>query len=99
VTRLTVTASCSMDLTFFPMDRQICSLEIESCKYTHFSPYARLDYGCIHHTTNSVASFLVSVTMTGEAGFLHFWGRPACQSDLPSGAVAVFIVNVHLVFL
>ena len=23
---------CRMDLTFFPMDSQICSLEIESCK-------------------------------------------------------------------
>ena len=33
--RLTVTASCSMDLTYFPMDWQICSLEIESCKYIY----------------------------------------------------------------
>ncbi|CAD5112237.1 DgyrCDS1466 [Dimorphilus gyrociliatus] len=31
--RLTVTAMCNMDLTFFPMDSQICSLEIESFGY------------------------------------------------------------------
>ena len=30
--RLTVTAMCNMDLTFFPMDTQVCTIEIESCK-------------------------------------------------------------------
>jgi len=24
---------CPMDLTYFPMDTQICSLEIESCEF------------------------------------------------------------------
>lgn len=28
--RLTITASCPMNLQFFPMDRQLCSIEIES---------------------------------------------------------------------
>ncbi|XP_064637791.1 gamma-aminobutyric acid receptor subunit beta-like isoform X2 [Lineus longissimus] len=32
--RLTVTAGCPMDLTYFPMDSQKCSLEIESFGYT-----------------------------------------------------------------
>ncbi|CAG0905099.1 unnamed protein product, partial [Darwinula stevensoni] len=30
--RLTITAGCPMDLRFFPMDRQLCSIEIESCE-------------------------------------------------------------------
>ncbi|OXA45738.1 gamma-aminobutyric acid receptor subunit beta isoform X1 [Folsomia candida] len=32
--RLTVTASCPMDLRYFPMDRQLCTIEIESFGYT-----------------------------------------------------------------
>ncbi|KAG8201338.1 hypothetical protein JTE90_016815 [Oedothorax gibbosus] len=30
--RLTVTNGCPMDLRYFPMDRQECTVEIESCK-------------------------------------------------------------------
>jgi hypothetical protein len=33
VRRLTITASCPMNLQYFPMDRQLCNIEIESCKY------------------------------------------------------------------
>lgn len=31
--RLTITASCPMNLEYFPMDRQLCQIEIESCEY------------------------------------------------------------------
>lgn len=31
--RLTVTASCPMELQYFPMDRQKCTIEVESCEY------------------------------------------------------------------
>ena len=31
--RITVIASCAMDLAYFPMDKQRCHLVIESCKY------------------------------------------------------------------
>lgn len=30
--RLTVTSSCPMNLQYFPMDSQLCTIEIESCK-------------------------------------------------------------------
>ena len=32
-TRLTVTSSCPMNLQYFPMDRQMCTIEVESCKF------------------------------------------------------------------
>uniref|UniRef100_T1JKU9 GABA receptor n=1 Tax=Strigamia maritima TaxID=126957 RepID=T1JKU9_STRMM len=32
--RLTVTAACPMNLQYFPMDRQLCTIEIESFGYT-----------------------------------------------------------------
>ena len=32
-TRLTVTSSCPMNLQYFPMDRQYCTIEVESCKW------------------------------------------------------------------
>ncbi|XP_055320045.1 gamma-aminobutyric acid receptor subunit beta isoform X4 [Sitodiplosis mosellana] len=32
--RLTITASCPMNLEYFPMDRQLCQIEIESFGYT-----------------------------------------------------------------
>ena len=35
--RLTVKATCPMDLTHFPMDSQLCTLEIESYGYTMVS--------------------------------------------------------------
>lgn len=35
--RLTVTASCPMELQYFPMDRQKCTIEVESCKLTRAS--------------------------------------------------------------
>lgn len=40
---LTITASCPMNLQYFPMDRQLCHIEIESCKYatyTHACTYS-----------------------------------------------------------
>ncbi|EEB10168.1 Gaba-gated chloride channel, putative [Pediculus humanus corporis] len=34
--RLTITASCPMNLQYFPMDRQLCHIEIESCFFFFF---------------------------------------------------------------
>ncbi|CAG2108338.1 unnamed protein product [Medioppia subpectinata] len=30
--RLTITSSCPMNLQYFPMDRQSCTIEVESCE-------------------------------------------------------------------
>lgn len=40
--RLTVIASCPMKLQYFPMDRQKCTIEVESCKYSFLSFLADL---------------------------------------------------------
>lgn len=32
--RITTTVACNMDLTKYPMDKQTCTLQLESCKYT-----------------------------------------------------------------
>ena len=47
--RLTVKATCPMDLSYFPMDSQLCTLEIESYGYT----MADLSYSW-HDGLNSV---------------------------------------------
>ena len=42
--RISVRASCPMDLRMFPMDSQQCSLNIESCKYIYWR-YINLESG------------------------------------------------------
>jgi len=37
---LTVTANCPMELEYFPMDRQKCTIEIESCKSIFVQTFA-----------------------------------------------------------
>lgn len=32
--RITTTVACNMDLTKYPMDKQTCTLQLESCKDT-----------------------------------------------------------------
>lgn len=36
--RLSVTLSCPLDLTLFPMDTQRCKMQLESCESFYFSP-------------------------------------------------------------
>lgn len=35
--RITTTVACNMDLTKYPMDKQTCTLQLESCKDTSHS--------------------------------------------------------------
>lgn len=46
--RLTVTASCPMNLQYFPMDSQLCTIEIESCKYIRFNDGQKKTGGSIN---------------------------------------------------
>lgn len=34
--RISLTLACPMNLKLYPLDRQVCSLRMASCKYTHF---------------------------------------------------------------
>lgn len=34
--RITTTVACNMDLTKYPMDKQTCTLQLESCKDTSY---------------------------------------------------------------
>ena len=37
--RLTTTAACSMNLEKFPLDKQTCKLEVESCTFVSHGPF------------------------------------------------------------
>ena len=41
--RLTIKATCPLNLEYFPMDKQMCTLEIESFGYTMSGTVAKLD--------------------------------------------------------
>lgn len=55
--RLTVTASCPMDLQYFPMDRQKCTIEVESCEYND-SSFLLLSFTHLH-----ILSFCTSFSL------------------------------------
>ena len=44
LSRISLTLACPMDLRLYPLDKQVCVLQIASCKY-HFSLYL-----CLNHT-------------------------------------------------
>ena len=50
-TRMTVVASCPMDLSYFPADRQRCQLNFGSCKFRLFISKIHLQ----------IANFFVSI--------------------------------------
>lgn len=43
VRRITTTVACNMDLTKYPMDKQTCTLQLESCK--HFTAAKEAEHG------------------------------------------------------
>ena len=64
--RVSLTASCSMDLALFPLDEQTCHLYIASCKFLHFLAWIALcfcltssrEIKCHLNTQKNVNTFL-----------------------------------------
>lgn len=52
--RLSVTLSCPLDLTLFPMDTQRCKMQLESCEC--YKEYGTADY---HSDGESVCNFAI----------------------------------------
>lgn len=62
VFRLTITASCPMNLQYFPMDRQLCHIEIESCKYSWYMPLS----SPLPHTAITLTHVSVSICLSSS---------------------------------
>lgn len=61
--RFTTTLACMMDLHYYPLDRQNCTVEIESCKYKWF---LWLTLCCL--STNSKSYKMAVIVIWGKRG-------------------------------
>lgn len=74
--RLTITASCPMNLEYFPMDRQLCHIEIESCKYSYLHKNFFFRF-LFHNYWKTEVVFKVCLTPVHiyKNKFLLFWWK------------------------
>lgn len=81
--RLSVTASCPMAFTNFPMDTQTCLLEIESCKFN-----------CLQHFIQLILNFDSSDGHNADGMILH-WKDPLDSVQVsPEYTLSQFTLNL-----
>ncbi|OXA60668.1 Gamma-aminobutyric acid receptor subunit beta, partial [Folsomia candida] len=86
--RLTVTAACNMDLRHFPMDSQLCNIEIESFGYT----MSDIRYNWARGATSVVGyrqrAFEISL-LTGN------YSRLACEIQF-SRSMGYYLIQIYI---
>ena len=76
--RLTITASCPMDLQYFPMDSQLCYIEIESCKYRHGCAFSS-EYSLVFIHKKCFSKSVPSLYTLAQFSF-YLWIKNSYQS-------------------
>lgn len=67
--RITTTVACNMDLTKYPMDKQTCTLQLESCKhFLQMIKRAKAKYG----GRLSVGGLLLDLLDEADEKSFHF---------------------------
>ncbi|TRY73168.1 hypothetical protein TCAL_11052 [Tigriopus californicus] len=88
--RLTITASCPMDLQYFPMDRQLCYIEIESCNYSRLA--------CEIQFVRSMGYYLIQIYIPSSLiviiSWVSFWlNRGATPARVSLGVTTVLTMT------
>ncbi|XP_058805197.1 gamma-aminobutyric acid receptor subunit beta isoform X4 [Phymastichus coffea] len=88
--RLTITASCPMNLQYFPMDRQLCNIEIESCNYSRLA--------CEIQFVRSMGYYLIQIYIPSGLiviiSWVSFWlNRNATPARVALGVTTVLTMT------
>uniref|UniRef100_A0A8C7KBU8 Glycine receptor subunit beta n=1 Tax=Oncorhynchus kisutch TaxID=8019 RepID=A0A8C7KBU8_ONCKI len=88
--RLSVTLSCPLDLTLFPMDTQLCKMQLESCYYTCVEVIFTLRRQVGFYMMGVYAPTLLIVVLS----WLSFWINPdASAARVPLGILSVLSLS------
>ncbi|XP_028029487.1 gamma-aminobutyric acid receptor subunit beta-like isoform X10 [Bombyx mandarina] len=88
--RLTITASCPMNLQYFPMDRQLCHIEIESWNYSRLA--------CEIQFVRSMGYYLIQIYIPSGLiviiSWVSFWlNRNATPARVQLGVTTVLTMT------
>ncbi|XP_076621835.1 resistant to dieldrin isoform X12 [Colletes latitarsis] len=88
--RLTITASCPMNLQYFPMDRQLCNIEIESWNYSRLA--------CEIQFVRSMGYYLIQIYIPSGLiviiSWVSFWlNRNATPARVALGVTTVLTMT------